>query len=542
LPCYSCNHDIELHQITVMAPRDIPDATVESSALDLEGLSSATVQTRLDAIGWGPYHLLVMMCVGFAMLTESLEMGALAPMHTALAHSYGLSDATRSALPAMIFSGSALGLVVAAPLSDHYGRKGAILMSLVTIAVVMFATASLPDSASAQTILALRFIAGAAGAVPIPACFALAVESCPRANRASLVFGICFLSSMGYLIAAIGVKVFMPHFGEVSTDTWRGFCFFTAIVAGVSVPFMTLLHESPCFLAASGDMDRCVLTLDAIAERNGRPPLRSILSPDVVRQSPAVDEEGWCSALLNSTWAVLSSYFWLIAVLTIIDSCRAFFVSGSAYLWKDLFYQVFDEENESSYASPSNLNIFASISPLVGLILAERVVHIGVRRLTFMASMVATCALVSLTRSGIRASPWSLLTCIVMAKITYGPLGTCVALLKAESFPTTVRVSAFSIISIGSKYFCALAPTLVEILKGSEAADSWTDESLSSYLIALALAVLTTGVLALAVPGSEGNGMPLCDQSGNKTPSPIKDVTSYGSTILSDGHGSGGSI
>jgi len=487
--------------------------------VNLEGLASSTVHTRLDAIGWGPYQLLLMMIIGFAMLTESLEMGALAPIHTALAHNFGFSDAARSALPAMVFAGSGFGLAIAAPLSDRYGRKLALQMSLAMIALVMCSTASLPSTASVHVILTLRFLAGAAAAMPIPAGFALAVESCPRENRASLVFGISFLGSVGYLLAAIGVKVFMPHFGEVSTDSWRAFCFFTAVISVVSVPLITLLQESPCFLAVKGDAENCVFVLDAIAVKNEQSLLGSFALPEMAHQSPPCNGESWYDQMVNSTSALLSSHLRIFVLLAIIDSCRTFFVSGSSYLWKDLLYQVSDD-NESSYLNASSLNIVASISPLIGLVLAERFVYLGVRRVTFFTALVATLSLVALMRTGIRSSPLSLLVCIMLTKVTYGPLGTCIILIKVEAFPTVVRVSAFSMISIVSKLACAFAPTLVELLKSGETADSWTEDGLSAYLTLLAFCALTSGVMALTVPGSGGDGTPLNDYAGEKVSAP----------------------
>merc|ERR1719454_1566690 len=103
--------------------------------------------------------------------------------------------------------------------------------------------------------------------------------------------------------------------------------------------------------------------------------------------------------MIHSMDALLGSHLRIFVLLAVIDSCRTFFVSGSSYLWKDLFYQVFDETS-NSYFSPANLNIIASISPLFGLVLAERFVYLGVRRVTFLTAIVATSALMALMRTG----------------------------------------------------------------------------------------------------------------------------------------------
>merc|ERR1719469_349404 len=99
----------------------------------------------------------------------------------------------------------------------------------------------------------------------------------------------------------------------------------------------------------------------------------------------------------------------------------------------------------------------------------------------------------------VRLEPLRMFLGMTVAKLTYGTLGTCVALMKLEAFPTEIRVSAFAIISVAAKLLCALAPTLIEMLKVSEVAESWSSERLTMYIALLLAAVLTTGLMSLFV-------------------------------------------
>lgn len=93
------------------------------SVVDIEGLATATVSSRLDSLGLGAYQLVVLLGVGCASLCESLEMGAVAPMHTALAEAFALSPASRTALPLFVCMGGIFGMLLTGPLCDKWGRK-----------------------------------------------------------------------------------------------------------------------------------------------------------------------------------------------------------------------------------------------------------------------------------------------------------------------------------------------------------------------------------------------------------------------------------
>merc|ERR1712060_249187 len=103
----------------------------------------------------------------------------------------------------------------------------------------------------------------------------------------------------------------------------------------------------------------------------------------------------------------------------------------------------------------------------------------------------------------------------MLVKLTYGPLVTAISLIKAEAFPTEVRASAFSLISVVAKFACMLAPSLIEEMRGS----GWSTRSLDTYLLFLCGSVLACGIIMIRVPGADGNE--LADYVDDKKKNPL---------------------
>jgi len=497
------------------------------------GLTSATVSAQVDRLGTGRYQLLVLIGVGCAALSESVEMGAAAPMHSALTRAFDLSKAVREALPAFTVAGSAIGMLASGPACDYVGRKAVLLVSNVAIAVCMCGTALMPITSGAHVVLALRFMSGFSAALGAPAGVVLAVESSPHSMRARLLFAITFLSSLGYLICAIGLELFMPYLGDSEDDAWRKFYFFVAAPSILSLPFVAVLNESPCFLAVNRQPEKAVQVLCNIAATNG---VR--LDPDrvVLPMPPEVDISS-IAALKGRVVEIMAFNTMLLVILCVVDGCRGYFVSGSAYVWKDYF--AIASAQESARLSPAMMNIVASLSPLVGLVIGERFVFMGVRRVTFFSAVIACSSLCLLNVIDLSGQIWKVVGIVILVKLTYGPINTCVSLMKTEAFPTEIRATTYALISVVSKVGSAMGPMSVEYLRGEEENGRVTEGALAEFIFSLAAAVMLTGVLALAVPGSMGFEEPLedfvFDTASDCESQPIKRQLSHLDTKSSPG-------
>merc|ERR1719336_907203 len=91
-------------------------------------------------------------------------------------------------------------------------------------------------------------------------------------------------------------------------------------------------------------------------------------------------------------------------------------------------------------------------------------------------------------------------TFIMVVKLTYGPMTTAVNLMKAEVFPTEVRATVFSMISVVAKVACMFAPTLVEELRGEGDHQVMPEQNVVMFLFVLAGASLLCGLVVWWVP------------------------------------------
>jgi len=482
--------------------RSVPSLRkVQSHAVvELDDKYGTTVQARLDHMGSGLYQVLLVAAIGGGSLAISLDPAA--AMNTALARAYSMEGWQRSLLPTLAAMGSILGLFIAGPLSDWRGRKVVLVFALCMTACSQLLLASLPARfVDASVVLALRFALGMSTSIQSPVGMILVVESCPSSARAQIIFGIQMFTALGNVCEGFLVMHFMPHFGEAASDNWRLYCMVMGSTALAMVPLMSCLLESPSFLAVKGDAQTCVQVLDKIARLHGLPPLQDdVKIIDEVREEP-----------MRNLWdiagvfrSMLVSHFGLVVMLAMADSSRAFFVLGSAYVWKDL-YQLMPPQRVDATV----LNVISTFAPVVGLIISQRMLRFGVRTIAFVCSLQAAGALMSLMDPQVRSHWGSLLACIVLTKMTYGPLHTCLALMKAESFPTEIRVCAFAVISMVAEFSGVMGQVLVENLKENQNASSWTAHRLNLFFLLLMCSVLLCGLLTYATPGQSGDGRKL---------------------------------
>merc|ERR1740121_548459 len=348
--------------------------------------------------------------------------------------------------------------------------------------------AALPVDASFGVLLCLRSLAGSAAGVGGVAGTILAVESTPEWARSRYMFGINFISSFGYLTGAWIIALVMPGFGEEPDDNWRLFNVVMGVVPLLSLPFLFCINESPLFLVVRGNLHGAIGVLEKMAEMNGipSPPQFDIPARPARQETPLMQR---FLDRMAGVSKILSTHTRLMLILSAMDGARSFMTGGSSYLWKDLFHKV---------DCGPHLNLLASLSPLIGIGIVyfwNDMCSVGTRRIVLACSAIASVGLYLLTIASIQESMIPLVGCIMAVKLTYGPLVTAVNLMKAEAFPSEVRATAFSFISVVAKFACMVAPSLVEELRGR----AWSQPNLSRYLFLLCGSSIIVGVLALWV-------------------------------------------
>mmetsp|Transcript_9219 Transcript_9219/g.20467 ORF Transcript_9219/g.20467 Transcript_9219/m.20467 type:complete len:545 (+) Transcript_9219:122-1756(+) len=509
----------------------IPRRPAQLTHADPECLASAGASEQLEEIGIGLYQAVLLLGVGSAAISEGLEMGAMPPLNGALSLAFLLPQGVRELLPILPLLGAAVGLLLSGRLCDRWGRKLPLMASNLGTCVVMLATASLPISArGALLMLTLRFFAGLAVALGVPAGIVLVVESCSQEARPRMVFGIMFFGCLGLVLSAIGLQLFMPYLGESPDDSWRSLSIFIAVPSIITLPFICMLCESPTFLAVRGDAEGCAQALAYMAWMNGCQPVLEDATPPPSTPHRHRSQYG---EHVSKIWALIIGSR-LFSVLCILEATKNIFCIGSAYIWKDLFSLSCLDGS----VTPASLEIIVILSPIVGLILGERVICIGARKVIFLCSILAAISLLALMFETLRLALWALPVLVMFTKMTYGPISSCLALMKAEAFPTEVRVTMFALVSLLARLACIGAPSVIEVFKADHRAVSWYPYAMGRYMASLAFAAMLTGLTALLVPGYCGDGMSLQDYCDLKEHRPWyrtslrnASITSFGSVF-----------
>eukprot|EP00747_Dinoflagellata_sp_TGD_P210715 gnl/TRDRNA2_/TRDRNA2_83980_c0_seq1.p1 gnl/TRDRNA2_/TRDRNA2_83980_c0~~gnl/TRDRNA2_/TRDRNA2_83980_c0_seq1.p1 ORF type:complete len:513 (-),score=50.97 gnl/TRDRNA2_/TRDRNA2_83980_c0_seq1:131-1498(-) len=399
----------------------------------------------------------------------------------------------------------------------------------------MLSTAIVSTACGAHIVMLLRFLAGFMGGVGGPAACVLAAESVPTKFRASLMYAIFAISSLGFALAGFGMQILMPHFGEDASDRWRSFCIFQTAPVILSLPsILFFVCESPSFCTVQGDVARYRSSLSYIARTNGHAELSAH-----VWQGETCTARSFSSVqdMMQVLVSVLRSQATLILALTCIEGCKSFMTTGSAYLVPQLFEIVHDKTS----VSPSMLFSLAGLAPFAGLVVGPQFQRwLGSTYTLCCFTFIASIAFMLLMSDHYRTMPSMLFALVMVVKACYGPLSVVISLMKVESFATDVRATAYSIVSFLAKVGTVAAPTMAERMKGSH----WTAHALQSYMLVLVVDVLACGFLACVMPGKREVDAKSTRALGDFTPrlqaeQPLRKTTgppckSYGTLMKSD--------
>lgn len=363
-------------------------------------------------------------------------------------------------------------------------------------------------------LFATRFLGGFAAGGVAAAGVVLAVESAPRYFRARLLFGIMFMTTFGFAISNFGLILFMPGLGAGEEDNWRRFSMWIGVFPAISTPFLAGVCESPYFLGIIGDVERLNRVMGYIKRVN-----TCSIRDDLAGGSPAIripkpressfdrGKETWLD-LFRKIRLAIGMYYKVFMLLAAIQFSKSFFMAGHAYLLKDLF--------RAAHGGPgaAQLMTYASVAPMVGVALGERSLFLGTRMVLFWSTVIAAATLVITSFPMLRNDAWTLLALVILAKFSYGPMGSCVCIMSSEAFPTEVRGSNYAMLGMLHKVGSILAQSLTILLRGDRL--TWDESTLISYILTLAVVALSAGIMGLLLPSDAVDGNALEDFVGQK--------------------------
>ncbi|MGY5956500.1 aromatic acid/H+ symport family MFS transporter [Kosakonia sp. BK9b] len=255
------------------------------------------IKEWIDARPISPFQWRVLaLCLIIIMFDgyDAAVMGFIAP---ALIEQWGISRAAMGSILGAAMFGVALGALIAGPISDRYGRKRVILLSVLLFSAFSLACAF---AATPTQMALLRFIAGLGLGAVMPNCVTLLSEYMPERRKGvmiTLMFsGFNIGSGLGGFIAA----ALLSHYH------WPAVLVFGGALPLLLLPLMTwLLPESTLNLVVRNAPGEQIATL---LNRMGGTFTATTL---FTLHSPAVKHHGTITELFRHGFARGTVILWL---------------------------------------------------------------------------------------------------------------------------------------------------------------------------------------------------------------------------------------
>src|SRR5215471_12952227 len=203
-----------------------------------------TVNELIDERPPSAFQITTIVLCGFVVLFDGFDTQAMGFLVPSIAKEFGLSRALFGpALSAGLF-GLMLGAMAAGPIADRWGRKSAIVLSVLAFGVLSLLTAR---ATSLEELVVLRFLTGLGLGGAMPNAVSLASEYAPKRLQPMFVSAIFVGMAGGAFVASAVGGVVMPVWG------WRSvFVVGGLLPIALALLLIMVLPESLRFLAVVG--------------------------------------------------------------------------------------------------------------------------------------------------------------------------------------------------------------------------------------------------------------------------------------------------
>jgi len=383
----------------------------------------------------------------------------------------------RSALawgPAGMMIGGLLGGVI----GDKFGRRTALLFSVITFAILTFLV-SLIDSVFMLS--ALRFLAGVGLGGAMPNAAALASEYVPRRQRPFAVTLTIVCIPLGGFVASTMTRLIAPQFG------WQGLFITGGIVPLVlAAVLFKVLPESPRYLVSRRErwpeltrtMRRIGHTVPADVEyveaATGGGPIKKAAIRDL-----------FAPQYMRDTLGLFGSFFFCLMVNYVVIQL--------------LTSTLRDQAGFTAAAAPSGLQ-WVNIGGVVGAVLGALVIQrIGSR--ATMLGMSAVAIAFSIVLVGLHIDPANPFTLLALLFVTGGLLNavqTTMYALAAHVYPTEIRSTG-----VGTAVAFGRVGNILAVYVGGYALDkAGVPGYFGSWAVLMALVFMSLAVIRRHVPRS----------------------------------------
>ncbi|GBG32535.1 Solute carrier family 22 member 15 [Hondaea fermentalgiana] len=413
------------------------------------------VDAAFDEIGIGRYHAAIFVSASLGFFVEAAEMSILPLLIAKFSQEWEVTDRDLSMLPSVTAIGMVTGTLIFGRLSDLVGRKVVYHTSL-SLCVVFGYISSF--TTSIQVFAATRMFMGFGYGGNLVSAATLLLESIPTAYRGlfsalttfSFTFGGIFISFFSYLL--------MDAWG------WESIVRTTSLLGLPVCIFLFFMPGSVRFYIMNKRYENAVGVVERIAKVNGKPMPRIFTLARLRGIEDAA--AGALSSPTGETISARKSCVTYMGLMTILDSrvlrillplMTIWFLNSFAYaLFSFLPLELnkrFGDVDKAPYKISMALSVGGFIGSLAVTFLSTRMKRLSELRLglTLVAastmvisqitsSFLAVCAVLMVSHTGV--------SIIYHALYTYTP----------ETFPTSVRVTAFSACHLSHRLAPIIAP------------------------------------------------------------------------------------
>jgi len=436
-----------------------------------------TVDTAIDAAGFGRYQLVLAVLAGMLFATDAIQLTLLSFFSPAARCTFGITLAQEAWIASTVFAGNFIGSYCCGVLADRLGRRVVFLGAAAVIVVFSIFSAF---SSSYEMLLVGQFLVGLGiGAVPIS--YSLYAEFVPTEGRGQNGVIIQVAWTIGALCEAVLAWAIMPTLG------WRWLVALSATPPLLLLLAFPLLPESPKWQAVTGRKQEAYATLLEVTASNGREWTLGSEDQLVVSADEIVNDVG-LKDLFQPGYAKLTTVIWALWLLcTLLYYGAILLATEIQNLEKhggaDAACDLLDSEDYIRAGITASAELPAFIA---AVLLVDRVGRCQTINVSFLAMAVALIAIIFVV-----GNVWveTLLVFGARAAVMCGCLAIYIG--TSELYPTHMRGTGMGTANAIARLGGFAAPWITSVL---------LNETRTGGLAALAVISVMTAWTGLQLP------------------------------------------
>ena len=220
------------------------------------------VRAHINNRKMSPYQWLLLGLCFLIVATDGMDVAIMGFLAPDIIREWGISRAAFGVVMSAAPIGLAVGALLVGPMSDKYGRKKLLMVSVAWFGLFSIFSAFAPD---VVTLSVLRFLTGLGLGAAMPNTTTLLSEYVPERSRSALIAFMFTGFNLGSALVGFGAAALLPEHG------WR-----TVLIVGGAIPLACL----PFYLLLVPESVRFLVVRKFPAERIGRT-LRRVVGGEV---------------------------------------------------------------------------------------------------------------------------------------------------------------------------------------------------------------------------------------------------------------------